>query len=154
MGNNNFDNPNDQFILSYELLLLMEWMVENDAESLKKFIAKAFKHGFAEKLKEAQKFKDLYSPEELQNSLVDFLGLLEVLLYEVTNEQAVSKVMQKNLMPAIDHVDTLACDSSTVRSSVAIATSKLERNPQENAQELFFRELLKRWKPSKNLTEN
>ena len=65
-------------------------------------------------------------------------------------EESVDNIMQKALIPAIDQVDIKNCDSATVKSSVSIVTSKLERNPKENAQELFLKELLKRWKPEKN----
>ena len=54
-------------------------------------------------------------------------------------------------MPTIDHIDSTICDDATVRSSVEKATAKSEQHPKANAQELLFKELLKRWKPSKNM---
>lgn len=153
--NSNFlDSQEDKIILSYELLQLMEWLVENEAETLKKIITKGLKHGFYERLQESQNYKDHYSNDDMQASVLDFLGLLEVLLLEATNEQMVSNVLQKNLMPAINHVDIKNCDISTVKTSIAIASSKIERNPKENAQAIFLKELLKRWKPDKKNISN
>ena len=148
------DSQEDKIILSYELLQLMEWLVENEAEPLKKIIAKTLKRGFYERLQESQNYKEHYSNDDMQANVLDFLGLLEVLLLEATNEQMVSNVLQKNLMPAIDHVDTKNCDISTVKTSIAIASSKIERNPKENAQAVFLKELLKRWKPNKSSVAN
>ena len=144
----------DQLVISYELLQLMEWIVENDSEALKKIIARALKRGFDDQLKQSQSFKELYTVEEMQNSIIDFVLLLETLLLESTNEEEVNKVIQKNLMPAIDHVDTNNCDLSTLKSSISVATSKLQRNSKENVQEVFLKELLKRWKPAKNSISN
>lgn len=141
---------NDQLVISYELLQLMEWIVENEQEALKKIIARALKRGFDDQLKHSKSFKELYSLEEMQNSIIDFVILLETLLVESTNEQEVDNVIQKNLMPAIDHIDTNNCDSSTLKSSISIATAKLHRNSKENPQEIFLKELLKKWKPTKN----
>lgn len=153
-SNNFLDSQEDKIILSYELLQLMEWLVENEAESLKKLISKGLKRGFYERLQESQNYKEHYSSDDMQTNVLDFLGLLEVLLLEATNEQMISNVLQKNLMPAIDHVDTKNCDISTVKSSIAIASSKIERNPKGNAQEVFLKELLKRWKPNKSNVAN
>ena len=146
----NNSNSNEQLIISYELLQLMEWMVEHESETLKKIISKALKRGFDEQLKQTKKYKELYSPEEMQNNIVEFLGLLEVLLIESTNEQETSTVIQKNLMPAIDHIDTNNCDSATLKSSIAVATSRSQKNSKEKVQDIFLKELLKRWKPNKN----
>jgi hypothetical protein len=150
--NQNLDS--DKLVISYELLQLMDWIVEHESETLKKLITKAIKHGFDDQLKDAKNYKDLYTPEQMQNTIVDFLSLLELLLFEANNEQEVSNIIQKNIMPAIDNVDTKNCDSSTVKASIAVATSKVQRNPKENPQEVFLKELLKRWKPDKDTTLN
>jgi hypothetical protein len=64
----------------------------------------------------------------------------------------VQKAVEKNLMPAIDHIDATLCDTDTVRTSIEKATAKIEINSKDNPQEILFRELLKRWKPpAKNL---
>lgn len=150
MENKNFEQE-DKLIISYELLQLMEWLVEHEGDALKKLIAKALKHGFDNQLKQSKNFKDIYSPDEMQNNIIDFLGLMEYLLVEVTNEEEVNNALQKNMMPAIDHIDTKSCDSAVLKSSISVATSKAQRNStKENIQEVFLKELIKRWKPAKN----
>jgi hypothetical protein len=138
----------DQLVLSYELLQLLEWLIENEAESLKKIIKRSLKKGLNKKLKHP----DSFNTDSVQGNIVDFLELVEMLLVESSHEVNVSDVIRKNLMPAIDHIDTSNLSTATVESSAAIATTKKEKNPDENAEELLFKELLKRWKPKKKLT--
>ena len=138
----------DQLVLSYELLQLLEWLIENEAESIKKIIKRALSKGLTKKLKS----HDAINTNTIQGNVIDFLELMEILLYEANHEVNVSDVIRKNLMPAIDHIDTSNFNAATVESSAAVASTKKEKNPQEDAQELLFKELLKRWKPKKKLT--
>ena len=58
------------------------------------------------------------------------------------------------LMPSLDQIDSMACDTATVRSSLQKATSKLRINPEANPQDLLFKEILKQWKPQKKAKLN
>ena len=154
MNNNEFSNDNNtQFVLSYELLALLRWLVEHDAEKLKKLIVKALASGLKDDVLRARQGRtEEQTLDEIQHGILDFFGLLEVLLHEAMSESAVQTAMQKNLMPAIEQIDSAICDDATLRSSLEKVTSKIELNPDENAKELLFKELLKRWKPqNKNI---
>jgi len=150
VDNHEFDQPSDQFVLSQELVQLMEWIVEHEADSLKKVIAHALAKG--SRIRKEKKEQFAYSQEDLQNSVIDFFSLMELLMIEITNEHDVSHIIQKNILPAINHVDSSACDYTTIQSCATAATNKIERKPEQNVKELFLKELLKRWKP--NSTEN
>jgi hypothetical protein len=148
MNNNEFSNENTQFVLSYELLCLLRWIVDNDAEKLKKIIAKAYAAGLKYDVQRIRDgWNEEHSMEDIQQGIVEFFGLMEVLLQEVINEQAVHKAVQKNLMPTLDQIDTAVCDDATMRTTLEKATAKIEHNPAENPRELLFKELLKQWKP-------
>lgn len=144
---------NDQFghnqcTISYRLLKLLQWLVEYEQEPLKKLIIKALAHGLdtSDNIALATKQQsDL--EEELQQSVVDFFALLETLLAEVVHEESVKQTMQRQLIPALDQIDSSLCDSATLASSIAKATSS--NKPQENIKQVLFKELLKRWKPHK-----
>ena len=158
MNNDSFNNNNNsaqQFVISYELLCLLRWLLEHDVEKLKKMVSKALASGLREDIKQFEQFGDVNTDpamiEEIQHSIIEFFSMLETLLLESMKEQAVQKAVEKNLMPTIDHIDSTICDDATVRSSVEKATAKSEQQPKANAQELLFKELLKRWKPSKNM---
>ncbi len=141
-----------QFTLSYELLALLRWLADHDADKLKKIIAKAVKAGLQDELHKTDHTDQFPMINDMQHSIVDFFMLLESLLLEVIGEHVEQKAREKDLMPAIDHIDTTICDDATVRFSLEKATSKMEHNPNANAKELLYKELLKRWKPhNKNL---
>jgi hypothetical protein len=80
--------------------------------------------------------------------------LLESLLHEAINEQALKKLTEKKLLPALDHIDKTVCDDSYIQFSIEKASSKLETNPKQNPQEVLFKELLKCWKPHKKASVN
>jgi hypothetical protein len=138
---------NAQFVLSYELLALLRWLVDHDADKLKKIISKALKNGLQGALHTIDQTEDPDMLNEIQHSITDFLHLLETLLLESVSEHVKEKARQQKLLPAIDQIDTNQCDNSTVRFSLEKATSTLANNPDANAKELLFKELLKRWKP-------
>ena len=138
----------DQLVLSYELLQLLEWLIEYEAEALKKIIKRSLSKGLSKELKQREK----PNANDIQGNVIDFLELLEILLFESNHELSVSDVIRKNLLPSIDQIDTSNFSPATVECSAAIASTKKERNPKENAEELLFKELLKRWKPKKKLT--
>lgn len=139
----------NQLTVSYELLYLMQWLFEHESDSLKKIIAQALEKGLYKDIKLQDSASEMKDASELQNSIVDFLALLEALLQETINEKNLKHLMEKQLMPALDHIDNHACDQATVDFSVEKTTSRLEQNPQGNAQEILFKELLKCWKPNK-----
>jgi len=140
----------NQLTVSYELLYLMQWLFEHESENIKKIITSALEKGLHKELKttlpSSLETKDM---TDLQNSIVDFLALLETLLQEAVNEKNLKHLMEKQLMPALDHIDNHACDQATVDFSVEKTTYRLEQNPKGNAQEILFKELLKCWKPNK-----
>ncbi len=138
----------NQLTVSYELLYLVQWLLEHESEALKKLISHALENGLKQDLQTAVN-SELKSTEDIQYSIVDFLALLETLLQENISEQNMKRIMEKKLMPAIDNIDNKECDKATVDFSVEKATSKIENNPEGNPQEILFQELLKCWKPNK-----
>lgn len=151
--NQAFDNDNNQFIISYELLQFFKWLLENEQETLKKLMARALRNGLHEKLY-AHLAGQEDTEQDLQQNIVDFFALLEALLYDLVNENEVEKVVQRNLIPAINNIDSTACDTNTLAVSAAKATSLWENNPQKDPKDILCKELLKRWKPSKKISVN
>jgi hypothetical protein len=149
---NEFMQDDTQFVLSYELLCLLRWLTEHDAERLKKIITKAISSGeLIEEMKKVDKPDSLNEKHNIQYNIVDFLSLLESLLIESMSEQLDKKARQKNLMPAIGQIDSSICDTALVRFSLEKATKQMDFNPNINPREQLFKELLKRWKPDKSM---
>ena len=143
---------NSQFVLSYELLLLLRWLIDHDEEKIKKIIGNALKSGLQQELQELSNTEDVSELADLQHSITDFLSTMEALLIDTASEHIKEKARQQKLLPSVDQIDTTLCDDTTVRFSVEKATSELSENPDANAKELLFNEILKRWQPTdKNL---
>lgn len=145
---------NNQLTISYELLYLMQWLLENESERIKKLIVQVLEKGFKKEMLAASKAYDPSTNQELKHSVVDFLNLLDALLQEAMNEQALKKITEKNLIPALNQLDDTVCGSSLIQGSLEKVSLKFESHPQENPQELLFKELLKRWKPDKKIALN
>ena len=143
------NSNNDQFVLSLEMLHLLLWLVEHEAESLKKIIHKALNNGLSDQIKKSLHANEPLVLEQAQYSVIDFLELTEILLAEATMEHTANAVIQRNKIPALDHIDSTQCDTATIKSSVTSATSKMHKDA--DMQETMLRELLKRWKPNKKV---
>ncbi|MEX0671756.1 MAG: hypothetical protein WD068_00200 [Candidatus Babeliales bacterium] len=148
---NNKKSSNEQFVLSYELLALMQWIITHEPQGLKRIISKALSHGLGDYITESDEPLSQNEVQTLQHAIIEFLTVMDHLLLEVSNERAVKNALERNLMPALDQIDTSACDDSTIKSSLITASSKLERNPNQNAKDLLYKELLKKWNPDKKI---
>lgn len=153
MARNN-NNDRGHFMISYELLRLIRWLIEHDQEGLKRLVEKAFDHGLAQEITELQYFGETHTVDELQGHVVEFFALLETLLAETAQEDIAQEALERSRIPAITQVDTHECDSGIMAASIAKATAALDANGYENGKEIFCRELLKRWKPAKRLNSH
>lgn len=146
----NNDLENGHCVISYRLLRLLQWIIEHDQEGLKKLISQAVKNGLplhAEKVMKKNDTLDL----ELQQSIIDYFSLLEILIGEVAHEYENAYDLQRKLVPSLERVDTNFCDAATVASSLESITSKQLSPLKEKdvIKQVVFKELLKRWKPVK-----
>lgn len=141
-------------LLSYELLLLLEWLIEHDKEKFKTLIDKALRAGLKQKL--VNKDVSAYAQEvkeQAHYTIIDFFGLLEHALADSLQKATITSASEKQLLSTLDHLDATVCDKEALRGTLAKAATKLQKNPCDNPQQLLFEELLKSWKPGKkNLT--
>lgn len=140
---------NNQVVLSYELLALLSWMIHNEAPALKQMISKALARKRRSMPNQADFTPTIQTAQDAHEGIIEFFGSLESLMIEVVNEESVEKVLEKNLMPAIDQIDAAACNDDILRNSIIKATSTFKHRPDENPQNLLFKELLKQWRPAK-----
>lgn len=151
-GNDPFDTPPEQLTLSYELLYLLQWLIENEQETLKVFIQEAVRR---QQAAERQKENVYYAhDDELQQNIVDFFSVLDALLYEAVEEESVYKALQKNLMPSLNQIDSTACDTGTIQSSVDEASAHLDEHPEHNAKDVLYKTLLTQWEPDEKTLAN
>lgn len=140
----------EQFAISFELLCLLRWLVDNDVEKLKKMVSRAVQQGLNKKIEYLHTYSEQEALEDAQENMAEFFGTLESILVETIQEQVMTQAFEKKLMPAIEQIDTTACDDTVVQVSLEKAHSKIARNPDKNPQEILLKEILKNWKPAKN----
>ena len=150
---NKIMNETTQLTVSYELLLLLGWIITHEKNRLKKLINKSLKTGLTIELEKNYK-KNIQADElasKLQYNVADFFNLLEQLLQDAVSESLETTASQKKLMETIDHIDAALCDTEIVRASMQEISSALDQDPTANAKDIFLKEILKQWKPSNKL---
>lgn len=147
MNNDFFSNNNAQFVLSYELLHLLQWLEKYETDKLHKIISKALANGLYETIQQVNTIADATTTQEAHHSIIDFFELLNELLTDTIKQHATKKARETNLSQTIDQIDTTICNDAIVRSSVEKATRVTTLNANNNQKEQFFIELLKQWKP-------
>jgi hypothetical protein len=155
-NNSTFNHTSEgQVLLTYELLFLLQWLMENEAEALKKIIVRSLKTGFNDPDFRNHEVVEMHVTDpSIHQCLVDFLGLLDALLIEANTELSMQKNVERNLIPALNHIDSTICDDETVQGSLKKASTQIHHHPEENPQEILLRELLRRWKPDKKSLAN
>ena len=84
MVNDNFPyESNSHLALSYQLLSLLKWLVENDNGTLKMIMEDALQQGALENFKKCNFHnEDPQAILDMQDTIIDFFGLLETYLQE------------------------------------------------------------------------
>lgn len=149
---NDEKSPN-QFVITYELLALIVWIIEREDKLLEKLVKKAFASGLKDAIKKNQEIDDTQLLEEAQQAIIDFFGILESHMLDALHQQSIKRALEKNLFPSIDKIDTSTCDDMMVRTSIEKATN-IPNVSQETAKETLYKELLKLWKPNSNCNMN
>jgi iron only hydrogenase large subunit-like protein len=130
--------------MSQELLQLFKWLVEHEEEALKRLIARAYAHAY-QRATASQEHQ--FSEQPSQEYVLDFFMLTEVLLQEVAEEHQHQELKKRTVLPALNHIDGHECDHSTLESSANRAASITHADPTQSLEEVFYKELLKSWKP-------
>lgn len=142
------------FVISHELLKLLEWLMDHEQESLGKLVKRivhqdAFIHAQIDP--HAQE-------EDLQQSIVDFFAMLDSLVNESLHNEEAETIIQRLRLPALDNLDTRLYDAATVATSIEKATQaavKAEKSHKlskkvATPKDVLCKELLRRWKPHKS----
>lgn len=140
---------NDQFIISYELLHVLYWLLKYEEAELSKLIHKSFTKGLKEKMKNHDALKELQLTEETQNSIIEFFSFMEQEILDLTDQEN-TKLMNKEMIKDLDHFDPKQVDYSTVKETITKNATKLQtKKYSSKTRTHFLKELLKHWNPQK-----
>lgn len=149
MKHKTFLENDDQFIVSYQLLYILQWLITYEKEAFSNLVHKAFIQG-SESLQEDDIYDQMEEADYLQSSVIDFFSFLEDEIENVTQAESIKLVMQKKILEMLDHIDPKLFDPAIVQASMMATAEKL--NPESNhlAKDLFLKQFLKKWNPKKD----
>jgi len=139
----------DQFIISYELLHVLHWLLKHEEAELSRLVTQAFVKGFEDKIKQQDVYAKLQHSDDLQNSIVNFFSFLEDHVASISNVENSKKIIDHNIIKALDHIDPKRFDYETIKSTVRATAEKINPKSKTTPKELFLKELLKHWNPKK-----
>ena len=142
----------DQFIVSYELLYILQWLMTYEKEAIAELIHKAFVQGS----QNSDEYEDAHHIEEaeyLQNSVIDFFSFLEKEVEAVAQAESMRHIMQKNLLKTLDHIDPKIFDPAIIKASMMITAEKVAPERNQQAKDYFLKELLRKWQPKKTVNK-
>lgn len=150
MANKNILENDDQFVISYELLHILHWILKYEKRELMQLLERAFHKGSDSSHNPHDIYEQIQESDDLQNSIVDFFAFLEDQVAALSSNHSTKKIMQGNLSETLDHIDQKAFDPSIIKSSMKTTAEKVSSQKKQQAKELFLKELLKQWKPKKS----
>lgn len=147
MANKTVLEHDDQFVISYELLHILHWILKHEKKGLMQLVKQAFMKG-AGTHNNNDLYEQIQESEDVQNSIVDFLTFLEHEVATHSNEESTKHILQGKLLQTLDHIDKKAFDPTIIHASMKATAKKVNPEQQTHqAEELFLKELLKKWQP-------
>jgi hypothetical protein len=153
MNNKTFLENDDQFIVSYELLYILQWLMMYEKEAFKHLVHKAFIQG-SQSPERQDTYDQFEEAEYLQSSVVDFFSFLEEEVENVSQAESIKYIMQQNLLKTLDHIDPKIFDPAIIKASMMATAEKVNSQRNHLAKDLFLKELLKKWTPKKDKSKN
>ncbi len=129
--------------LSFELLVLLNWIMQNEKPTLNSLIRNALKNGLEgefEKLASAEKIE---INEQFYTTVLGFLLSMEDCLIEHLSRIKINKNAKKDISPLLKRLELMG-----VRIKPVFST-KHQKNA-EDTKNVLFQQILKNWKPDKN----
>jgi len=149
MAHKPFLENDDQFVVSYELLHILQWLLTYEKEAFTKLVQRAYVQG-SESLKEnSELYEQMEESEYLQNSVLDFFSFLEQEVSLVASAESIKNIMQKKLLKTLDHIDPKVFDPAIIQKSMQVTAEKVHPQQNDLAKDYFLKQLLKKWHPKK-----
>lgn len=149
MNHKTFLENDDQFIVSYELLYILQWLMAYEKDAFRKLIHKAFIKG-SQATNNLEITNQTEEAEYLQNSVIDFFSFLEEEVENASENESMKHIMQQNLLKTLDHIDPKIFDPAIIKASMVATAEKVNPEHNKQAKDYFLKQLLKKWTPKKD----
>src|SRR3989339_726291 len=144
-----FLENDDQFIVSYELLHILQWLLTYEKEAFTDLVQQAYIQGTQSLKNNNDLYEQIEESEYLQNSVLDFFNFLEKEVNTITHAESIKHIMQKNLLKTLDHIDPKVFDPAIIQESMQVTAEKVNPERNHQAKDYFLKALLKKWHPKK-----
>lgn len=149
MAQKTFLENDDQFIVSYELLYILQWLITYEKEAFTQLVHKAFTQG-SQATNNIEATDQFEEAEYLQNSVIDFFSFLEEEVDNAAEHASMEHIMQTNLLKTLDHIDPKIFDPAIIKASMVATAEKVRPQHNHQAKDYFLKQLLKKWTPKKD----
>ena len=149
MNHKQFLENEDQFIVSYELLYILQWLMIYEKEALAQLVHKAFIQG-SQAASQYEHQDHHEETEQLQSSVIDFFSFLENEVDNVAQAESIKHIMEKNLIKTLDHIDPKVFDPAIIKACMMATAEKVHPERNHQAKDYFLKQLLRKWTPKKD----
>jgi hypothetical protein len=139
----------EQFVISYELLHAIAWLLQYEEDAFAKLVTQAFVQGYQDKFRQQDIHLQMQHGDDIQNSILNLFNFLEYHVAMINNAHSGAKIMDQNIIKTLDQIDPKRFDYDTIKSTVLATADKIKPKDKDEAKRLFLKELLKQWKPKK-----
>lgn len=146
--------------LSFELILLLDWLLKHDKEQLNNLVKHALENGFMQEIEKVTPESYPHLSDQFYNSILEFLLFFEQALLQNLVAINVDEATNNAILPLIKKIDFEHLDVKTLWLSMQQTKEKISKSKNDQAQQpeqinnLLFEQLLKNWKPGKKIPMN
>lgn len=151
---------NANISLSFELILLLNWLVKNEKAQLNNLIKGALEKGFIQEIEALSSHDSPQLADQFYASILEFLVFFEQSLLNNLEAMDIDEATTNAVLPLIKKMDFENLDAKTLWLSMQQIKGKMSKARIQPAQgveqinNLLFERLLKNWKPNKKILLN
>lgn len=138
-------------VLSFELFVLINWLVQNERPMLNNLIKHALKNGLAEEFEKISGLDTIEVNEQFYTTVISFLLFMEDGLVQNLSKIKIDKNSKDDIFPVLNKIDMKNINIKPIFSGTKhSATANGNNRNTEESKNILFHQILKNWKPNKN----
>lgn len=137
-----------EIVLSFELLVLINWLMQNERQMLNNLIKHALKNGLAQEFEKISDMDNIEVNEQFYTTIISFLLFMEDGLVQNLSQIKISKDTHDDIFPVLKKIDMKDINIKPIFSGVK--QSQTASVDTEETKNVLFHQILKNWKPNKN----
>lgn len=135
-------------ILSFELLVLINWLMQNEKQMLNNLIKHALKNGLAEEFEKISGIDNIEVNEQFYTTVISFLLFMEDGLVQNLSKIKIDRNSKDDIFPVLNKIDMKDINIKPIFSGAKHSTTTSIDT--EETKNILFHQILKNWKPNKN----